>query len=61
MLIHEKAVRQLVADLRPGGKVSREYLERLDGKVRFLIKQDLEIPRNRKVMRDTWPASFEGH
>ena len=59
MILNRKAAKCYIKSVRADVRITTEYLEKLEGKIRHMIDLDLELPANKKSVKDTWPLN--GH
>lgn len=52
MLIKPSSIKQFVKDKGNNRRISREYLEKLEAKVKTMICQSMDWPGNKKTLRD---------
>lgn len=52
MIINEAGLRQYIKDKGNGRQVSKQYREKLEAKIRYLIQESMGWPQNRKVLKD---------
>lgn len=52
MIINEAGLKQYVKDCGNGRQVSKEYRLKLEGKIRYLVRESMGWPQNKKVLKD---------
>jgi hypothetical protein len=51
-LINETQVKRYIKDQYPNARVSKLFLDRLEGKIRRVVDLALQVPANRKLVRE---------